>query len=65
MKANNMMAGFSKKPYEIPSSPDNPEIKPPEEVPTKTWPEKNPEINPEEEPERTISPHEIPSPGED
>ena len=54
-----------KKPYEIPSSPDKPEINNPEEQPTKTWPEKNPEIKPEQEPGPIKPPHEIPSPKED
>lgn len=59
------MSEPGKKPYEIPSSPDKPEIKPPEESPTKTWPEKNPEIIPEHEPEPVKPPYEIPSPKED
>lgn len=54
-----------KNPNEIPSSPEKPEINPPEEVPTKTWPEKNPEIKPEQEPVLIKPPYEIPSPKED
>lgn len=59
------MPAPGKNPYEIPSSPDKPEITTPEEVPTKTWPEKNPEINPEQDPEPGKTPYEIPSPEED
>jgi len=54
-----------KKPYEIPKAPDDPEIKPPEEKPTRTWPEKTPEIVPETEPAPKKPPYEIPSPGDD
>ena len=59
------MAKPVNKPYEFPPGPDKPEINPPEETPTKTWPEKNPEIIPEKEPERVIPPYEIPSPKEE
>ena len=55
----------SKKPKEIPSAPDKPEIKPPEEVPTKTWPEKDREIPPGKEPDWVKPPNEIPSPPKD
>ena len=59
------MAKPVKKPYEIPAAPDKPEVKPPEEVPTRTWPEKKPEILPEKEPERIKPPYEIPPPVEE
>ena len=54
-----------KKPNDIPSAPDKPEVRPPEEIPTKTWPEKNPEIIPEKEPDKSKPPYEIPSPLEE
>ncbi len=59
------MPELGNKPNGIPSSSGKPEINPPEEVPTKTWPDKNPEIIPEQEPEPSKPPHEIPSPNED
>ncbi len=59
------MAKPIKKPYEIPSTPDKPEIKPPDEEPTRTWPKKEPEIPPEKEPEREKPPYEIPPPPEE
>lgn len=58
------MAKLENQPKEIPTSPDKPEVKPPEEVPTKTWPEKNPEIIPGKEPDWVKPPYEIPPPSE-
>jgi hypothetical protein len=57
-----LMAKPDKKPNEIPSAPDKPEVNPPEEVPTRTWPEKNPEIPSEKEQGKIKPPNEIPSP---
>jgi Predicted membrane protein len=51
-----------KKPGEIQFPPEEPEIKPPEEAPTKTWPEKTPEIDPGKQPEKTPAPSEVPAP---
>lgn len=59
------MAKPAKKPNEIPAAPDKPEVKPPEEAPTRTWPEKNPEITPEKEPDWKKPPYEIPPPVEE
>lgn len=56
------MAKPDKQPNEIPPAPDMPEVNPPEEAPTRTWPEKNPEIPSEKEPEKFKPPNEIPSP---
>jgi len=58
------MAKSPKRPREIPAAPDKPEVNPPAEDPTKTWPEKNPEIPPAKEPDWVKPPHEIPPPPE-
>jgi hypothetical protein len=55
---NNIMAK-PKKPREIPSETEKPEIKPFEEQPD-TWPKKEPEIVPGKEPDKVMRPNEIP-----